>query len=516
MKLNYKRTICVGFAFFLICTFWQAYDTIVPKILTDRFGMSQAVSGIIMAVDNVFALVLLPLFGIISDKCRSKLGRRTPFILVGTLLAVTALVSLSFVDASQLSKLGEISDINSASARGVLYDYDYETLPATPDNEEFDLRALYSREEFCAIPATDADGGATDEYTNYVVPARRAYIAQEITGKDPSALIIFIVVLLAALLSMATFRTPAVALMPDVTPKPLRSKGNAIINLMGTLGGSLVLGLGILLGTGSTKNTYMSYLGYFCAVAGIMLVCLFVFMLTVRERRFTAEMEEISRKYGIDEAENDSDKASGSRALSRGELVSLMLLLGSVSLWYFGYNAVVSKYSVYAGNVLNLDYNSTLLVANVAALIAYIPVGMIASKIGRKKTIMAGVAMLGTAFFVASFLGNGTPLPIMMVLFALAGIGWATINVNSFPMVVELARGGNVGRYTGFYYTASMAAQTVTPVISGWLMDELGMTVLFPYATVFVACALITMSFVRHGDSKPIAKDKLEALAGED
>jgi MFS family permease len=166
--------------------------------------------------------------------------------------------------------------------------------------------------------------------------------------------------------------------------------------------------------------------------------------------------------------------------------------------------------------VLNLDYNSTLLVANVAALIAYIPVGMIASKIGRKKTIMAGIIMLGTAFFVASFLGNGTPLPIMMLLFALAGIGWATINVNSFPMVVELARGGNVGRYTGFYYTASMAAQTVTPVISGWLMDELGMTVLFPYATVFVACALITMSFVRHGDSKPIAKDKLEALATED
>ena len=188
MKLNYKRTICVGFAFFLICAFWQAYDTIIPKILTDRFGMSQTLSGVIMAADNVFALVLLPLFGIISDKCRSKLGRRTPFILVGTLLAVTALVSLSFVDASQLSKLGEISDINSASARGVLYDYDYETLPATPDNEEFDLRALYSREEFCAIPATDADGGATDEYTNYVVPARRAYIAQEITGKDPSAL----------------------------------------------------------------------------------------------------------------------------------------------------------------------------------------------------------------------------------------------------------------------------------------------------------------------------------------
>jgi MFS family permease len=514
MKLNYKRTICVGFAFFLICAFWQAYDTIIPKILTDRFGMSQTLSGVIMAADNVFALVLLPLFGIISDKCRSRLGRRTPFILVGTLLAVTAFISLSAVDAAQLSKLGDVSDINSAEARCIVYDSVGELELDNGEGESVKLSELYTREEFAAIEAIDENGNATDEYTDYVVVARRAYISQEITGKDPSTLIIFIVVLLAVLLSMATFRTPAVALMPDVTPKPLRSKGNAIINLMGTLGGSLVLGLGIIFGTGATKNTYMSYIGFFCAVAGIMIICLFAFMLTVRERRFVREMEDVSREYGVDEQTQDDN--NGERSLSRGELGSLILLLASVALWYAGYNAVVSKYSVYAGSVLNLDYNSTLLIANVAALASYIPVGIIASKVGRKKTIIAGVLMLGTSFLVASFLGNGTPLPIMMALFSLAGIGWATINVNSFPMVVELARGGNVGRYTGFYYTASMAAQTVTPVVSGWCMDMLGMKALFPYATIFVAGALITMSFVRHGDSKPAAKDKLEALAGED
>jgi Na+/melibiose symporter-like transporter len=368
MKLNYKRTICVGFAFFLICAFWQAYDTIIPKILTDRFGMSQTLSGVIMAADNVFALVLLPLFGIISDKCRSRLGRRTPFILVGTLLAVTAFISLSAVDAAQLSKLGDVSDINSAEARCIVYDSVGELELDNGEGESVKLSELYTREEFAAIEAIDADGNATDEYTDYVVVARRAYISQEITGKDPSTLIIFIVVLLAVLLSMATFRTPAVALMPDVTPKPLRSKGNAIINLMGTLGGSLVLGLGIIFGTGATKNTYMSYIGFFCAVAGIMIICLFAFMLTVRERRFVREMEDVSREYGVDEqAEGDS---KGERSLSRGELGSLILLLASVALWYAGYNAVVSKYSVYAGSVLNLDYNSTLLIANVAALAA--------------------------------------------------------------------------------------------------------------------------------------------------
>ena len=504
MKLNYKRTLCVGFAFFLICAFWQAYDTIVPKILTDRFGMSQFWSGAIMAIDNILALFLLPLFGILSDKTKSKMGRRTPFIIVGTLIAAVALISLSFVDSMQLDRLGNIADINSEEARAVLYDYDYGAPLTTPDGEEYVLADI-AREDFMKIPATLEDGKANPDYTNYVVPARSAYIATEIVGKDPSALITFIAVLFVLLLSMATFRTPAVALMPDVTPRPLRSKANAVINLMGTIGGSLILGLGILLSTGSTKNTYMPYTGYFCIVAGIMLVSLVIFLSTVRERKFVAEMEEISRENNIREG-NDEDDAAGSRKLSASEKVSLILLLASVVLWFFGYNAVTSKYSVYAGRVLQLDYNSTLLVANIAALIAYLPVGMIATKVGRKKTILAGIVMLSGAFLTASFLDAGTPLPVMMILFAIAGIGWATINVNSFPMVVELARGGNVGKYTGFYYTASMAAQTITPLVSGLLMDTLGMKILFPYAAIFAACAFVTMLFVRHGDSKPTTK----------
>ena len=502
MKLNYKRTLCVGFAFFLICAFWQAYDTIVPKILTDRFGMSQFWSGAIMAIDNILALFLLPLFGILSDKTKSKLGRRTPFIIVGTLIAATALISLSFVDSMQLDRLGNIADINSTEARAVLYDYDYGSPLATPDGVEYTLSDEFSREDFMNIPATLEDGKANPDYTNFVVPARSAYIATEIVGKDPSALITFIAVLFVLLLSMATFRTPAVALMPDVTPRPLRSKANAVINLMGTIGGSLILGLGIVLSTGATKNTYMPYTGYFCIVAGIMLVSLVVFLSTVREPKFVAEMEEISRKENIKEG-NDEDEAAGDRKLSAGEKLSLILLLASVVLWFFGYNAVTSKYSVYAGRVLQLDYNSTLLVANIAALIAYLPVGMIATKVGRKKTILAGIIILSGAFLTASFLDAGTPLPVMMVLFAVAGIGWATINVNSFPMVVELARGGNVGKYTGFYYTASMAAQTITPLVSGFLMDTLGMKTLFPYAAIFAAGAFVTMLFVRHGDSKP-------------
>ena len=506
MKLNVKRTVCVGFAFFLICTFWQAYDTIIPKILTDRFGMSQSVSGFIMALDNILALFMLPLFGVLSDKCRSKLGRRTPFILFGTIAAVVALTGLSLISGAQLSKIG---DIGSREAQYMIYDVKKDADLVTPGGEKFRLSDKFTRDEFAAIESIDAETGkATDDYTNYVVPARQSYVKTEITAKNTGILVGFIAILLVLLMAMATFRTPAVALMPDVTPKPLRSKANAIINLMGTIGGSLVLGLGIVLKTGKTANTFMSYTGYFCIVGGIMLVCLCAFMLTVKEPRLVKKMEDESREFGIDESENDLDAKheAGAGKLSRGEMTSLVLILASVVFWFFGYNAVTSKYSVYAGNVLNLDYNSTLLVANIA----------VASKIGRKKTIIAGVIMLGTAFTVAAFLDNGTPLPVMMVIFALAGIGWATINVNSFPMVVELARGGNVGKYTGFYYTASMAAQTLTPVVSGFMMDKLGMRSLFPYAAVCVAFALITMTFVRHGDSKPEKKGALETLGEGD
>lgn len=286
---------------------------------------------------------------------------------------------------------------------------------------------------------------------------------------------------------------------------------------MGTAGGILVLGMGVVFGTGAAKNALMPYATFFSIVAGIMLLALLAFMLTVREPKFVREMEAESRRFHIDELPEGETGKDAKRPLSKEERASLLLILASVVFWFMGYNAVISKYSVYAGKVLDLDYNTTLLLANIAAVAAYLPVGMIASKIGRKKTILAGIVMLATSFGVASFLREGSSALVMNCMFALAGIGWATINVNSFPMVVELSRGGDVGKYTGFYYTASMAAQTITPYFSGLLMDKIGMTTLFPYATIFVAIAFGTMLFVKHGDSRPEQpKSKLEALGGEE
>ena len=469
MKLNYKRTLLVGMAFFLISAFWQAYDAIIPLILTNHFGLPQTASGAVMSIDNVLAVFMLPIFGAISDKVNSKMGKRTPFILVGTVVAVVAFVALTFIDNYQLML------VNS-----------FDFMPDTSELQDPETLAWL---------------------------AERAW---SLTMENPLPLVGFIATLLVVLIAMATFRSPAVALMPDVTIKPLRSKANAIINLTGTAGGILVLALGIVFAT--SKKLYMSYTGYVIAVVAIMLTGLVVFLLCVKEKKWASEMEEESNRLGIDAVASEGETVTKSK-LSRPELCSLLLILASVALWYIGYNSITSKYSVYATNILGFDYNLTLIIAQAAAIISYIPVGIISSKVGRRKTILFGVAILATAFFAGHFITPDVPSAIMYPIFIFAGIGWASINVNSFPMVVELARGGDVGKYTGYYYTASMAAQIVAPILSGLLYDLIGMRkVFFLFGAAFVVFSFITMFFVRHGDSKPIEKKSvLESLdAGDD
>ena len=515
MKLNYKRTLLVGFAFFLICLFWQVYDNIIPKILTDKFGLSQFWSGIIMALDNVLAVFMLPLFGAISDRHKGKRGRRTPFILIGTLIAAVAFVSLSFIDNMQLNIIKDITPATSVEdtaereeALSALYSSDLKI--NTTEHKNMSLKEIFATED--EFVASVADRYA---YNEYVTPARQAY-AWKMTCENPVTLIFFMILLMVVLVSMATFRSPAVALMPDVTPKPLRSSANAIINLMGTAGGILVLVLGIVFGTGKVQYSMMSYTTFFIVCVFIMLLALTVFMLTVKEPKWAKEADD-AYKAAAGEDEQEASPEAEKRKMTKPEMKSLVLILASVVLWFMGYNAVTSKYSVYAGDVLNLDYNLTLIVAQAAAIISYIPVGIVSQKIGRRKTILAGVLMLGVAFGAASFMRSGSNIWVMNALFALAGIGWATINVNSYPMVVEMSKSSNVGKYTGFYYTASMAAQIVTPILSGFFLTYVSMKTLFPYATFFVACAFITMLFVKHGDAKVLPKaGTYEQFSSED
>ena len=413
MKLNYRRTFFVGLAFLSISAFWQMYDNIIPLILQNTFHLNETIIGAIMAMDNVLAVFLLPLIGTMSDKVDTKMGKRTPFIIGGTLAAVICMMLLPLADHYKLLGL-------------------------------------------------------------------------------------FVAALALTLVAMAMYRSPAVALMPDLTPKPLRSSANAVINLMGAVGAIYAL---ILIRVLVKKEENPSYLPVFIGVACMMLLAVVILVATINEKKIAAK---IAEEYP-EEAEEEKEKEE--HGLPAPVKRSLVLILVSIFLWFTAYNAVTTAFSRYAVTVWGMEgggFASCLMVAMVAAIISYIPIGMISSKIGRKKSILIGLIMMfisyTSVFFYPTY--NATA----NIFFAIIGIGWAAISVNSLPMVVEMSKGSDIGKYTGLYYTFSMTAQIFTPIVSGALLQYVSYNTLFPYAMFFTACAFITMSMVKHGDSKPVKK----------
>lgn len=456
MKLNNKRTILVGLAFLSISAFWQMYDSIVPLILANNFQLDESLTGMIMAADNVLALFLLPLFGGLSDKVNTPIGKRMPFILCGTAVAVAMM--------------------------------------------------------------------------NILPQLANSYYCNPSTG----LLLGFIIVLALLLIAMGTYRSPAVALMPDVTPKPLRSKANAIINLMGAVGGVLYLGVAAVLYSGSRIDANYT-LGYFTGEDGvqvavvdysvlflvvscIMVAAIAILYFTIKEPKLTAENQAYEAAHPEENLVETT--AEGNEQLPKDVKRSLAFLLISISLWFIGYNGVTTWFTTYISRIMGEGIggaSTCMLVATVGAIVSYIPIGNLASKIGRKKTIMGGVALLVTCFLLAFLVtANATAITApMYILFASVGLAWAAINVNSLPMVVEMCKGSEVGKFTGYYYTFSMTAQIITPVIAGSLL-KISYKFLFPYAAFFVACALVTMCFVKHGDNKIETKKGLEAFDVDD
>ncbi|MDE7261270.1 MAG: MFS transporter [Oscillospiraceae bacterium] len=337
----------------------------------------------------------------------------------------------------------------------------------------------------------------------------------------PFKLVSFVIVLGLLLISMGTYRSPAVALMPDVTPKPLRSKANAIINLMGAVGGVIYLGISAALYPSSKTQdvAHVDYRPLFIIVSLIMIAAVAVLLLTIREPKLVAENRALEKKHP--EWNLAEDDGSGSEALPAPVKKSLIFLLASIALWYVGYNGVTTWFSTYVAEVMGEGLRGTnicLTVATVGAIVSYIPIGVVASRVGRKKTILSGVVLLAACFLAGFFLtrNSHTITPMMYVAFALVGLAWAAINVNSLPMVVEMCKGSDVGKFTGYYYTASMAAQVITPVLAGTLMKHISYQVLFPYAAFFAAMSFVTMCFVRHGDSKAEVKKGLSAFEDMD
>lgn len=426
-KLNYRRTFFVGLAFLSICSFWQMYDNIIPLILQNTFGLGETVTGVVMALDNVLAILLLPFFGALSDRVDTKWGRRTPFIVCGTALAIVFMLVLPMAD------------------------------------------------RLANLP-------------------------------------LFVGALFGTLISMGLYRSPAVALMPDLTPNRLRSKANAVINLMGAVGGVYaLLMIKLLVGRGDTPD----YEPLFISIAAIMAAAVIILVITIREKKLAEQIEKLEEKpkeearkeeirFGQEKKEKKSVK------LPKDVKRSLIFLLISILFWFMAYNAVTTAFSRYTRVVWHMEgggFADCLMVATIAAILSYIPIGMISSRIGRKKTILMGVALMAGCYFAAIFVQQYHP--VINIAFACIGVGWAAINVNSYPMIVAMAQGGDIGKYTGTYYTFSMAAQIITPALSGALLEYVSYQTLFPYALVFAVLAFFTMTQVRHGDVKPQQKKSI-------
>ena len=425
MKLNYRRTFLIGLAFLSISAFWQMYDNIIPLILQGTFGLGETITGVIMAADNVLALFLLPLFGSLSDKVDTKMGKRMPFITTGTILAVIFLMLLSVADRT----------IN---------------------------------------------------------------------------LSLFVGALFILLISMGLYRSPAVALMPDLTPNKLRSKGNAIINLMGAVGGVYTL---IMIKLLVGKGDHPDYMPLFISVAALMVIAVGVLVITVNEKKVKQKVEAEIRAYEekagvIVETEDIAEEEMQEKAVMPKEVKrSMIFLLVSIFLWFTAYNAVTTAFSRYTKVVWHLEgggFADCLMVATVAAIISYIPIGNISSRIGRKKTILGGIILMSLCYAAAIF--AIAYYPVINIAFAIIGIGWAAINVNSYPMIMEMSKGCDIGKFTGTYYTFSMTAQIFTPILSGFLLENVSYKTLFPYALVFSVLAFITMLQVHHGDARPDKK----------
>ena len=338
---------------------------------------------------------------------------------------------------------------------------------------------------------------------------------------SPLKLASFVIVLALLLIAMGTYRSPSVALMPDVTPKPLRSRANAIINLMGAVGGVLYLAFAAVLYPNSKVKAleeagkHVDYQPLFLIVSAVMFLAVGILFLTIRERKLTEENQALEAQHP--EWNLAVDDGSGNEALPKPVKRSLAFLLASIALWFIGYNGVTTWFSTYVDVVMVQGLGGAsqcLLIATVGAVVSYIPIGALAAKIGRKRTIQIGIVLLAACFAMGYVLTTmyTTITPVMFVVFALVGFAWAAINVNSLPMVVEMCKGSDIGKFTGYYYTASMAAQVVTPVLAGTLMRQIDYRVLFPYAALFVALSFVTMLFVRHGDVKAAAKKGLEAF----
>ncbi|MBO4675936.1 MAG: MFS transporter [Oscillospiraceae bacterium] len=469
LKLNVKRTMLIGFAFFGILLLWQVYDSWCPTFLTDIFarrmyGLSSAelksgdpdkilnvqwIVGIIMACDNLAALILLPIFGSLSDRTRTPIGKRMPFILTGTLVSAVA-------------------------------------FPFIP--------VFFHRNNVAGM----------------------------------------VIMMAVVLLFMMMYRNPAVALMPDITPKPLRAKANGLINIMGYLGGAFATVLGIFLklsdyinAADEARKAWIIEIPFIVASV-LMVVSALILFATIKENRLAEELKE-ELELG-ERLAATADPVEDEGPMSRANKQMLLAILGAEFLWFMADNALGTYIGNYVIYYLNSASSATMvltIIGGVGSVAGFAIAGSIADRIGRKWTISCGLGITVLGLLVMCLirpsgreLANGLhAFPPLLYLFGvLRGFGMALVHNCSFPMVVELCTGKKIGRFTGYYYAASMSAQTITPVLLGLVFRmTLAWRTLPVYALIICVLSLILFTArVKNIKARKVENAHgLEALDGD-
>ena len=470
MKLNKKRTFLIGFAFFGICLLWQVYDSWCPTFLTDIFarrmyGLSTAelkagesskilnvqwIVGIIMACDNLAALILLPIFGNLSDKTKSPIGKRMPYILLGTFVAAIA---------------------------------------------------------FPFIPLF--------------------FHNNNIVG--------MVIMMAIVLMFMMMYRNPAVSLMPDITPKPLRAKANGIINITGYIGGAFATVLGIFLKlsdyinvSDEARKLWIIEIPFLIASV-LMVISAMVLFFTIKENKLAEELkDELQEGERLAQVETPIDD---DKPMSKANRNMLLAILGAEFLWFMSDNAIGTYIGNYVIYYLNSASSATMvmtIVGGLASVVGFAVAGFIADKIGRKWTISTGLSITVVGLLIMCLArptgvvtgANGEyAFPVILyVVWTIKGFGMALVHNCSFPMVVELCSSKKIGKFTGYYYSASMGAQTVTPILLGLVFNLTGKWSVLPiYCSILLVASLcVFTTLVKNIKAKKVDNAKgLEAL-GDD
>lgn len=450
LKLNYKNTFLIGLAFFAILMLWQVYNTYCPlileELLANRYEDANKLTyviGIIMAMDNLAALILMPIFGVLSDKTKTKKGKRMPYILIGMLAS-----ALLFPLIATFYLLNSLMDV--------------------------------------------------------------------------------ILLMMLVLIIMQGYRSPAVALMPDITPKPLRSKANGIINLVGYIGAIIAGALAMVFKKTDGSSQSLVYLWPFVIASIFMLIAMFILYFKVDEIKLLKENKE-AIEYG-EKYSQSLENVSEERPLSKKDFKNLIIILIAIFFWFMSFNAIETFNSLFCQKILNDSgiHGTFTIILTVSSIISFIVLSPLADKIGRKASILIGLLGLIIGLTIIAILAYFTPVESIVnwvwaiyVCTILIGFSWALVNINSYPMIVEMANKNNIGKFTGYYYSASMIAQTLTPILIGIIMslNDSGLRLLYVYSAFMMILATVVFLFVKERkSSKEIRKENKSFLErmGED